>query len=455
MTHSIEAHYKEAKLISRELVLKWRVPIVVSLAGVIVVLQILEYNYHHTEFNLIFFLELFVFVVLLLLIFLLFNLFWQAMIIKDRAVHVLELKNQVGLELSTAQDWDELVDRILKFFCDTVQITQISIELFDRSIGRFVTIAERSYSEERVKLVFSSSLDACEQYNQAVGSIHSLQTCTRLDRDKIQCPINGFCYPLFLNNIPVAIVHFLLPIDTPLTTEQTNILHYVNKDIASALVSARQRRLLLDMQANKVAMEERLSIFRDLHDNLGQTLAWICLKLSQLTKDESQPQEIRENVELSKLSTTAQEAYCNLRDTLDTLRTENQGQLGNLITEHSKMVMQRSNLNIHVSTTGLSRIVTPFVIRQIVYIFREALANVERHAQAKSVEVQLNWSENEIILQVVDDGHGFDPGNVKKEGHYGLDIMRERATQIKGQMILNSNPNKGTEILLCVPIDSV
>jgi signal transduction histidine kinase len=452
----MEAHFKEAKLISRELALKWRVPIVVSLAAVIVILQIFEYYFHHTEFDLIFLLELFVFIVLLLLIFLLFNLFWRAMMIKDRAVHILELKNRVGLELSAAQDWEELVDRILKFFSDTIQITQISIELFDRSIDRFETIVERSYSEERVKIGFLPSLGACEQYNQAAaGSLHSLQTCTRLDREKIQCPINGFCYPLFLNNVPVAIVHFLLPIDTSLTAEQTDILHYVNKDIASALVRARQRRLILDMQANKVAMEERLSIFRDLHDNLGQTLACICLKLSQLTKDECQPQEIRENIELSKLSTIAQEAYCNLRDTLDILRMENQGQLGNLITEHSKMVMQRSNINVQVSTTGLSRRVPPFVIRQIVYIFREALANVERHAQAKNVDVQLNWSENEIILRVVDDGHGFDPGNVRKEGHYGLDIMRERAMQIKGQMILNSNPKGGTEILLCVPIDSV
>ena len=96
----------------------------------------------------------------------------------------------------------------------------------------------------------------------------------------------------------MALVHFLLPTGASLTSEQTDILHYVSEEIAYALESARQRRLILDMQANKVAMEERLSIFRDLHDNLGQTLAYISLKLSQLTQEPDLPKEFREKPEL-------------------------------------------------------------------------------------------------------------------------------------------------------------
>ena len=134
------------------------------------------------------------------------------------------------------------------------------------------------------------------------------------------------------------------------------------------------------------------------------------------------------------------------------LRTENLGELGDLIIERSKIVTERSNINIQVSTTGMARSLPPRVIRQIVYIFREALNNVERHARAKNVEVQLKWIENELSLRIVDDGRGFDPGYIDKEGHYGLDIMNERVKQIDGQVSLKSRPEKGTEILLFVPI---
>ena len=84
----LKGGFNAVKSSSRDLLLKWRVPIIIGLVLVILTLQILEYSYHHTAFLILFLIELFVLVALLSLIFLLFGLFRQAINEKDQAVQI-------------------------------------------------------------------------------------------------------------------------------------------------------------------------------------------------------------------------------------------------------------------------------------------------------------------------------------------------------------------------------
>jgi two-component system nitrate/nitrite sensor histidine kinase NarX len=259
---------------------------------------------------------------------------------------------------------------------------------------------------------------------------------------------------LFYSGSLVAILDFLLPPDLSLTSEQTAKFNGIAEDMAFALKNAHQRRSITEMQANKAVIEERLRIFRDLHDNLGQTLAFMCVKLSQLTQDGSLPQEAQLSSELSSLCSVAHGAYGQVRDALSTMRAENTGQLMNLIKERADMVAEKAKFKIDISTSGESRLLSPATIRQIVYIFREALANVERHAQARHVDVHLDWSEDGFVLRIADDGRGFDPRTIHRDQHFGLSIMQERVEKIDGKLILNAHPEKGTEILVRVPLSA-
>jgi signal transduction histidine kinase len=92
---------------------------------------------------------------------------------------------------------------------------------------------------------------------------------------------------------------------------------------------------------------------------------------------------------------------------------------------------------------------TPEVELVIYQIAKEALTNSVSHARARVISVSLEASPEEIILSIVDDGIGFDPSR-PTEGHYGLHIMRERATSIGGTLYIDSLLGAGSTLRLIV-----
>ena len=92
-------------------------------------------------------------------------------------------------------------------------------------------------------------------------------------------------------------------------------------------------------------------------------------------------------------------------------------------------------------------------MRQLFYIFREALTNIERHAQASQVSINIGWDENCLSLAVSDNGMGFDPLNTQYGSHYGLKFMRERAELLNGSLNVQSTVGSGTKLVVQVPYE--
>ena len=81
----------------------------------------------------------------------------------------------------------------------------------------------------------------------------------------------------------------------------------------------------------------------------------------------------------------------------------------------------------------------------------EALNNVLRHATADSVAIRIQASKYLVEMEIVDDGHGFDPGAVREGGGMGLTTMQERAEQVGGTLEIRSLPDEGTTVKIAVP----
>jgi two-component system nitrate/nitrite sensor histidine kinase NarX len=96
---------------------------------------------------------------------------------------------------------------------------------------------------------------------------------------------------------------------------------------------------------------------------------------------------------------------------------------------------------------------SPQVAVQLVRMTREALTNVRKHARGVSqVCVQLKASDRHLTLAIIDNGAGFDIHKEKTaRNNFGLQIMRQRAARIGGNLVVNSAPGKGTRIEMCVP----
>jgi two-component system sensor histidine kinase DegS len=88
---------------------------------------------------------------------------------------------------------------------------------------------------------------------------------------------------------------------------------------------------------------------------------------------------------------------------------------------------------------------------EIYYIVEEALNNILKHANAKSVVVKLRQRKASIYLEIVDNGCGFDPDRIEL-GRKGLKNMKDRAKRIKGRLSISSSPKNGTKITLVVPL---
>jgi signal transduction histidine kinase len=78
---------------------------------------------------------------------------------------------------------------------------------------------------------------------------------------------------------------------------------------------------------------------------------------------------------------------------------------------------------------------------------QEGLNNIAKHAGASRVDIQLQYETGAVELRIRDDGRGFDPEQTPP-GHYGLSMMRERATAVGATLSITSQPGHGTEIVI-------
>jgi signal transduction histidine kinase len=90
---------------------------------------------------------------------------------------------------------------------------------------------------------------------------------------------------------------------------------------------------------------------------------------------------------------------------------------------------------------------------QLVAIGREALANVVRHAEATAAEVRVEARQDQVVVEIRDNGRGFDPAD-GHPGHFGLDSMRSRAAEVGGRLTIASATGAGTVVRVRVPAET-
>ena len=132
----------------------------------------------------------------------------------------------------------------------------------------------------------------------------------------------------------------------------------------------------------------------------------------------------------------ADEAYEQVRDTLEELRTTEHRDLEETVRLYAAQAAERAGFAVRVHSGGQPGTLSPRQNRQMMYIVREALNNVEKHASAQNVDIHLQWCDGEFKLTVRDDGKGFHPEELNREDRYGLAIMGERSRAINADLAI-------------------
>jgi len=203
---------------------------------------------------------------------------------------------------------------------------------------------------------------------------------------------------------------------------------------------------------------ERMRIARDLHDTLLQSFQGLLLRFQTVAAMlPTRPEEAKEVV-LSAVDQAAQ-AITDGRRAVQGLRgeaDETSDFATELRTAGELAARETGNESVtfRVEVEGSRRKLHPLVRDEVYRIACEALRNAFRHAQARQIEVELEYQERQLRLRVRDDGQGVDPKILEGDGqtlHFGLHGMRERAKLIEGDLEVWSAPTKGTEVELRVP----
>ena len=213
-------------------------------------------------------------------------------------------------------------------------------------------------------------------------------------------------------------------------------------------------------RAEERALAERLTIARDLHDSLAKSVHGI--RMLAETLDSSLTLERHPDAELSRLIfESADEASREARLVLDGLRSGGDNDTIGALKEEVNRWSARTGITI---STNRPESQPPLpcsteTMWQLQRMVGEILTNIEKHAQAASVNADFFYDNTRFYFDICDDGIGFDNSadNLTQEGHYGLTGLKERATSVGGHISIDphSEFGGGTRIFFHTPIDSL
>jgi two-component system NarL family sensor kinase len=231
-----------------------------------------------------------------------------------------------------------------------------------------------------------------------------------------------------------------------LSSEDLRLLDTVGDMLAIAI----ERAQLFESSTQLGALIERNRLAREIHDTLAQGLTAAALQIESadaVLETGTSPDQVREAVRQA-LSLTRANLEETRRSVMDLRATPLEGRT---LPEALERLTGEIGLQIQYSTFGDKRPLPPSVEVGLYRIAQEALANVQQHAQANRVQVQLELRSADVRLVVEDNGDGFDPENVPVD-HYGLIGINERVKLLDGQLRLESSPGSGTRLEVLVPI---
>jgi signal transduction histidine kinase len=205
-----------------------------------------------------------------------------------------------------------------------------------------------------------------------------------------------------------------------------------------------------EAQVKVAALEERQKLSRELHDSVSQALYGIALGArTAQTQLERDPQKLAEP--LDYILSLAEAGLSEMRALIFELRPEslqNEGLVAALIKQSDAL---RVRHKLDVVTQFESEPEISLEAKEALYrIAQEAMQNIARHAHATRVELTLQRRDHQLVLEIRDNGKGFDPSR-DFPGHIGLQSMPERAAHVGGEFQIQSQPGSGTVITVRLP----
>jgi two-component system sensor histidine kinase DevS len=259
------------------------------------------------------------------------------------------------------------------------------------------------------------------------------------------------CIPLIAHTNMIGVLGIATRKMQRLEPREINLLTSIGTWTGTAIENAR-----LNQHGRRLAvLEERERIGMDLHDGIIQSIYAVGLALDYARMEvETNPDKALVKVEqaIEGLNSTIRDIRTYIMD----LRPR-QFRGENLMESLQRLIDEtRINTELEISLTGPdtgSLILPTPISTALFHISQEALANAAKHAEAHQVKMRLWTNPGRVMMEIIDDGVGFDLKKVSLALGHGLANMRTRARKMGGDIEVNSEPGRGTTILTWIPMD--
>ncbi len=230
-------------------------------------------------------------------------------------------------------------------------------------------------------------------------------------------------------------------------------LSEANRKLEAALAENAGLHAQLLTQAREAGvLDERHRIAREIHDTLAQGLTGIITQLQAAGQADKDSATWRKHV--AAATGLARDSLSEARRSVHALRPESleTACLSDALATVGESWSALHAIPVQVTTTGTIEPLAPQAEFALLRAAQEALANVAKHARATRVGLTLSYLPGEVVLDVRDDGRGFDLAGSEGNGGFGLVAMRQRVENQAGVLLVESEPGGGTAISARLPV---
>lgn len=376
--------------------------------------------------------------------------------------------NRIALAADREKDIHDVLYVMLESLMTLVGLESGWVYLYDPEMHKYHLASWKGIPEALKPVLLTqdpANLCACQQRLEAgtLGEEVQILKCERLSQcQDVNTKNTHITIPIIARGIWFGMINLHHPSAEPFDPATQELLVSIGTQISESVANAwfqiklrekeAARQLLLESLVN-AQEDERSRLARELHDQAGQTLTNLLVRLKTIEKKSSEP-AVKEN--LAEALEIVAESIDTIRDLSYSLRPpalEEFG-LGTAIVALAEEMTEQVNIKVNCDCGLECKI--PSEIEVVLYrIVQEGLTNIIRHAGASQVGITMKCQENTIFLKIEDNGQGFDPAKITiQEGqrHLGLIGMNERAELFGGRCSVYSAPGEGTTIEVIVPV---
>jgi signal transduction histidine kinase len=229
----------------------------------------------------------------------------------------------------------------------------------------------------------------------------------------------------------------------------TFVFSIVERLQAQAIARSRELATL------SAVLEERARLSRELHDGFAQLVAFLLVRIDTVEGLVAGNRSREALVELERMRSVTDDLYQDVRESISELRTRvSERGLAAAVREYVDAYEDRHGLTIQLDGEDVASALPALIAFQLLRIIQEALANVRKHAHARTACISFKKLEPDRLEMIIaDDGQGFEPDAVAvspSPKSFGLASMRERVESMGGDLTLDSQPGGGTRVIVSI-----